>query len=108
MLYFAVALLLLVVILGLVLGLKYLLATSFTTYHAQVVGKPWEQLEPRVQAIIVGMLRVIGGAFLGCMPGALPTTASMTSPAWNKHRASLGPESSSSSSSLISVTVKTC
>ena len=65
MLYFALALLLLVVILGLVLGLKYLLATSFTAYHAQVVGKPWEQLEPRVQAIIVGMLRVIGGGFLG-------------------------------------------
>jgi hypothetical protein len=65
MLYFALALLLLVVNLGLVLGLKYLLATSFTPYHAQVVGKPWEQLEPRVQAIIVGMLRVIGGGFLG-------------------------------------------
>ena len=65
MLYFALVLLLLAVILGLVLGLKYLLATSFTPYHAQVVGKPWEQLEPRVQAIIVGMLRVIGGGFLG-------------------------------------------
>jgi hypothetical protein len=65
MLYFALALLLLAVILGFVMGLKYLFSTSFTPYHAQVVGKPWEQLEPRVQAIIVGMLRVIGGSFLG-------------------------------------------
>jgi hypothetical protein len=63
MLYFALALLLLAVILGFVMGLKYLFSTSFTPYHAQVVGKPWEQLEPRVQAIIVGMLRVIGAAF---------------------------------------------
>ena len=65
MLSIALGLLLLAVILGCVMGLKYLLATSFTTYHAEVVGKPWEQLEPRVQAIIVGMLRVIGGGFLG-------------------------------------------
>jgi hypothetical protein len=65
MLYFALVLLLLVVILGAVMGFKYLLAMSFTTYHAQVVGKQWEQLEPRMQAIIVGMLRVIGGGFLG-------------------------------------------
>ena len=30
-----------------------------------VVGKKSEQLEPHMQAIIVGMLRVIGGGFLG-------------------------------------------
>jgi hypothetical protein len=65
MLYLGLAFLLIAVILGLVLGLKYILSSSFTSYHAQIVGKPWEQLEPRVQAIIVGMLRVIGGSFLG-------------------------------------------
>jgi len=65
MLYFALALLLIAATLGFVLGFKYLLSTSFTPYHAQVVGKPCAQLEPQVQAIIVGMLRVIGGGFLG-------------------------------------------
>src|SRR4051812_37745078 len=65
MLYFALALLLLVVIMGAVMGLKYLLATSFPPYQAETLGKQWEQLEPRMQVIILGMLRVIGGGFLG-------------------------------------------
>jgi len=64
MLYVALTLLTLSVIAAIAIGLKYLLATSYTPYHAQVTGKPWEQLEPRLQLIIIGMLRIIGAGFL--------------------------------------------
>jgi hypothetical protein len=34
-------------------------------YHEAVSGKPWGSLEPRLQAIILGMLKVAGGGLLG-------------------------------------------
>lgn len=45
-------------------GIKYLLAQEFMPYHATVAGRPWEQLEPGVQAIIIGMYRIMGGGFI--------------------------------------------
>lgn len=53
-------------LLALVFGLKYLLAHEFMPYHATVLGKPWSALEPRLQAIIQGMLKVAGSGLLGC------------------------------------------
>jgi hypothetical protein len=32
-------------------------------YHAAVAGKSWAELDPGVQVIILGMLRIIGGGF---------------------------------------------
>jgi hypothetical protein len=64
MLYVALTFLTLSVIAAIAIGLKYLLATSYTPYHAQVTGKPWEQVEPRLQVIIIGMMRIIGAGFL--------------------------------------------
>jgi hypothetical protein len=64
MLTIALSLLILSVIAAVAIGLKYLLAGSYTTYHAQVTGKPWEQIEPRLQMIILGMMRIIGAGFL--------------------------------------------
>jgi FtsH-binding integral membrane protein len=46
--------------------LRYLSAREFMPYHAQVLGRPWAELEPRLQTIILGMLRVAGGGLLGC------------------------------------------
>src|SRR5688572_16453802 len=34
-------------------------------YHATVLGKSWAALEPRLQLIILGMLKVAGGGLLG-------------------------------------------
>jgi hypothetical protein len=64
MLNVSLAALSLTALFGFIFGLRYLLCSSFMPYHAQVVGKAWEQIEPRVQAIILGMLRIIGGGFL--------------------------------------------
>lgn len=52
-------------LLALAFGLRYLFTREFMPYHAAVLGKPWTRLEPRLQAIILGMLRVAGGGLLG-------------------------------------------
>ncbi len=49
--------------LGISIGLKYMLATAFMSYHATVAGRPWAQIDPGMQAIVLGMLRIIGGGF---------------------------------------------
>ncbi len=43
-------------------GVRYLFARQFMPYHATVAGKSWQQLETGVRTIILGMLRIIGGA----------------------------------------------
>lgn len=45
------------------MGARYLMATEFMPYHAAVAGKSWSQLEPGVQAIVLGMLRILGASF---------------------------------------------
>jgi len=41
------------------------LSKTFMPYHAAVLGKSWPALEPRLQVIILGMLKVAGGGLLG-------------------------------------------
>jgi hypothetical protein len=53
-------------LLSIVVGIRYLLTRQFMPYHAAVLGKPWAALEPRLQAIIKGMLKVAGAGFVGC------------------------------------------
>lgn len=52
-------------VLALVFGARYLLTKSFMPYHAVVLDKAWPTLEPRLQIIILGMLRVAGAGLLG-------------------------------------------
>jgi hypothetical protein len=52
-------------LLGFVFGLRYVLTREFMPYHAAVLGQPWVALEPRLQSIILGMLKVAGGGLLG-------------------------------------------
>ena len=42
-----------------------MLTKAFMPYHAAVLGKSWPLLEPRLQIIILGMLKVAGGGLLG-------------------------------------------
>ncbi len=56
--------LLLAALLAAFFGVRYLQTRQFMPYHAVVAGKPWSELEPGVQTIIVGMLRIIGGGFV--------------------------------------------
>lgn len=53
-------------LLALSFGIRYLLTREFMPYHAVVLGKPWAALEPRLQAIIIGMLKVAGAGLVGC------------------------------------------
>ena len=53
-------------LLALAFGLRYLTTREFMPYHATVLGKPWGELEPRLQAIILGMLKVAGAGLVGC------------------------------------------
>src|SRR5450755_3393828 len=53
-------------LLALAFGVRYLLTREFMPYHATVLGKPWAALEPRLQAIILGMLKVAGAGLVGC------------------------------------------
>jgi hypothetical protein len=63
MLNFALAAVLVVALIGIVFGVRYMRREAFLPYHAAVVGKPWAQLDPGVQIIILGMLKIIGGGF---------------------------------------------
>jgi hypothetical protein len=57
--------LLLAAVLALAFGARYVLSKTFMPYHAAVLGKSWPALEPRLQVIILGMLKVAGGGLLG-------------------------------------------
>ena len=57
--------LVLAAVLALVFGARYLLTKSFMPYHAVVLDKAWPALEPRLQIIILGMLKVAGAGLLG-------------------------------------------
>ena len=52
-------------LLALAFGARYVFTQEFMPYHATVLGKPWAALEPRLQFIILGMLKVAGGGLLG-------------------------------------------
>lgn len=52
-------------LLALTFGARYVFTREFMPYHATVLGKPWGSLEPRLQFIILGMLKVAGGGLLG-------------------------------------------
>jgi hypothetical protein len=52
-------------LLALAFGARYVFTREFMQYHAKVLGKPWSSLEPRLQSIILGMLKVAGGGLLG-------------------------------------------
>ena len=52
-------------LLALTFGTRYVFTREFMPYHATVLGRPWSQLDSRLQTIILGMLKVAGGGLLG-------------------------------------------
>jgi hypothetical protein len=64
MLNLALAAVLLVAFAGIVFGVRYMRRDAFLPYHAAVVGRSWAELDPGVQVVILGMLRIIGGGFV--------------------------------------------
>jgi hypothetical protein len=61
----AVVCLALAAVLALAFGARYVLTKTFMPYHAVVLDRSWPALEPRLQMIILGMLKVAGGGLLG-------------------------------------------
>lgn len=56
----------------LVFAARYIFAEGFMPYHAEALGKPWNELDPRLKQVIRAMLAVIGGGMLAAgVTGAL-------------------------------------
>ena len=64
MLNLALAAVLSVALAGILFGVRYMRRDAFLPYHAAVAGKSWAELDPGVQAVILGMLKIIGGGFV--------------------------------------------
>jgi hypothetical protein len=54
-----------VAVASMVVGAVYLFRPTFMPHHQDAAGKPWEELEPRLQVLILGLMRAAGGGFLG-------------------------------------------
>jgi hypothetical protein len=61
--HLALAMVIVVALGGVLFGVRYMLRTAYLPYHAVVAGKPFTELDPGVQAIILGMLKIIGSGF---------------------------------------------
>ena len=46
-------------------GVTYLFRSSFLPYHAVAVGRSWTEVEPAFQSLILNLMKVVGGGFLG-------------------------------------------
>jgi hypothetical protein len=64
MLHLALAAVLLVALGAILFGVRYMCREDYLPYHAAVAGKPFVDLDPGVQVIILGMLKIIGGGFV--------------------------------------------
>jgi hypothetical protein len=53
---------LLAVIVVAAFGVTYLLRPEFMPYHAVAVGTPWPDVSPGFRALVLGLMRVVGGA----------------------------------------------
>src|SRR5437879_12253674 len=63
MLNLALAAVLLVAFGAILFGVRYMWREAYLPYHAAVAGKSFTELDPGVQVIILGMLKIIGGGF---------------------------------------------
>lgn len=58
----ALAMVIVVALGGVLFGVRYMRRETYLPYHAIVVGKPFNELDPGVQAIILGMLKSLAVA----------------------------------------------
>ena len=64
MLFPATFILLLVALSSIAFGLRYLFAKEYLFYHAQLTGLAWAEIPSRYQAVILGMLKMVGAGML--------------------------------------------
>lgn len=58
-------------ILGFIFAFIYLFRPEFMPYHAIAVGKEWSEVAPEFQVLILALMRVSGGGWLGVAIGIL-------------------------------------
>lgn len=68
--------------LAVMFGIRYLFTKQFMPYHEAVSGRPWRSLEPRLQASVLGMLKVAGAGLLGCGAAQLWLLLGVSQGAW--------------------------
>ena len=51
-------------IISIVFGLKYLLGTEFLPYHREAIQMDWNELDPNLQIILLGFMRATAGGLL--------------------------------------------
>ena len=49
---------------ALVFGIIYLTRSQFMPYHSLALAKPWSEVEPNAQTLILALMRVAGGGFI--------------------------------------------
>jgi hypothetical protein len=47
-----------------VFGVVYLVRSQFMPYHEEAIGLPWHQLDPRLQTLLLALMRTAGGGLL--------------------------------------------
>ena len=47
-----------------IFGVIYLTRSQFMPYHSLALGKPWSEVEPNTQTLILALMRVAGGSFV--------------------------------------------
>ena len=47
-----------------IFGMIYLTRPQFMPYHSLALGKPWSEVEPNIQTLILALMRVAGGGFV--------------------------------------------
>jgi hypothetical protein len=50
---------------GVLMGLRYLVRSKFMPYHQDALGQNWDQLDKRLQTLLIALMRGVGGAALG-------------------------------------------
>jgi hypothetical protein len=64
MLNLALAAVLLVALGAILFGVRYMRRDAYLPYHAAVAGRSFVDLDPGIQVVVLGMLRIIGGGFV--------------------------------------------
>ena len=45
-------------------GMVFLTRSTFMPFHQEALGKTWEQVDPNVQALLLGLMRSAGGGLM--------------------------------------------
>ena len=53
-----------IALVAIVFGAAYLVRSRIMPYHEEAIGRPWAELEPRLQTLLLGLLRLAGGGML--------------------------------------------